>query len=252
MNLSGLVTGGGKKERLTIQGFKMIDLTGPVDNDPIELQVNPQEISFSYSLEPKDGGDKSQATGQPAPNPIGTWDYSAGTLKIDTIVDITGVILDPKVEFEKGEGVIKYIEKLKKHIYYFDQESHGPPYVKIVWGSIMPTFVREGEKPVFKGRLKELEVKYTMFSLSGKPLRAELSMTFEWVEPPSKRPPGNSPDLTHFVEVKHGDNLPALCKKIYDSPDFFMQIARINNLPSVYALKPGMKLLFPPLEKASR
>lgn len=249
MNLDSLMPG--KKEALQIQGFKMIDCTGPV-GDAIELQINPQEISFSYSLEPENAGNDTQAVAQAAPNPLGNWKYDTGDLKIETVVDITGVILDKKVKFDKGKGVIKYIEELKKHIYYYIDESHGPPYVKITWGSVMPTFVAKDKKPVFKGRLKDLEVKYTMFSLSGMPLRAELSMTFQWVEPPSKRPTGNSPDLTHFIEVKHGDNLPALCKKIYDSPDFFMQIARINNLSSVYALKPGMKLLFPPLEKASR
>jgi len=31
-----------------------------------------------------------------------------------------------------------------------------------------------------------------------------------------------------------------------------LQIAKVNNLPSIYAIEPGMKLVFPPLEKASR
>jgi hypothetical protein len=77
-------------------------------------------------------------------------------------------------------------------------------------------------------------------------------MKFVGVEDPVKAAEGYSPDLSHLIEVKYGDNLPAMCKKIYGSPEFFLQIAKVNNLPSIYAIEPGMKLVFPPLEKASR
>jgi nucleoid-associated protein YgaU len=57
-----------------------------------------------------------------------------------------------------------------------------------------------------------------------------------------------SPDVSHMVEVMEGDTLPSLCKKIYDNPNYYVEIAKINQLKSVRNLKVGQKLYFPPLK----
>jgi nucleoid-associated protein YgaU len=51
-----------------------------------------------------------------------------------------------------------------------------------------------------------------------------------------------------MVEVMEGDTLPSLCKKIYDNPNYYVEIAKINQLKSVRNLKVGQKLYFPPLK----
>ena len=105
---------------------------------------------------------------------------------------------------------------------------------------------------MFKGILKNLSVTFSLFSSTGNPVRANFTIELDGITNPETRDTGSSPDLSHIVEVKYGDNLPKLCKDIYGSPEFFLQVAKINNLPSIYAIEPGMQLLFPPLEKSSR
>jgi hypothetical protein len=40
-----------------------------------------------------------------------------------------------------------------------------------------------------------------------------------------------------------------MCHDIYDDPGFFLQIARANDLTSPRNLKPGIALIFPPVDK---
>lgn len=240
-------------------------------DDEIELQINPQEISMSFEI---DGGEHSiggkkedNMTVESAPGesfkPYTFKGYASPDLTIDTIVDATGILPAPKgFAFltkdgsDKGEpSVQNYIKKLKAVCYDYVTDIHGPAYLAVAWGEV---FLTQSNDPalqktsIFKCTLKSMDVKYTLFSASGLPVRAEVSLKFKGFQDAESRATGNSPDLSHIIEIKYGDNLPALCKKIYGSPDFYLQIARINNLPSVYAIEPGMKLLFPPLDKASR
>jgi hypothetical protein len=237
--------------------------------DEIELQVNPSEISVSFSIEDGDEGEANKnksmvetAAGESF-KPKVFKGYNCPDLTIETIVDATGVLPiadgNKKLLFAKGSqtqpSVQEYIKTLKAVCYDFVKECHGPPYLAVAWGSVFLTQSNDPalkETSIFKCLLKDMDVKYTLFSAEGHPIRAEVSLKFRGFQDAENRAKGNSPDLSHVVDVKYGDNLPALCKKIYGSPEFFLQVARINNLPSIYAIEPGMKLLFPPLEKSSR
>ena len=260
--------------KLTITAFKFIDCADGDKLGHIELQVNPEKLSFDYGIKYGDRGGRSGSSdgsriGQTAAGEscevLGAPTYEFPDLQISTIVDATGVLPLPKGSAGSSNGdismvegteptVAKYIEELKKLCYNYRDELHGPPYVKIHWGKVMPSSGNaENEVDgVFRGRLTKLGIEYVLFGSNGNPVRAELNMTFSAAINPEARPTGNSPDLTHFVQIKYGDNLPALCKEIYGSTEFFLQIARINNLPSIYAIEPGMQLIFPPLDKASR
>ena len=91
---------------------------------------------------------------------------------------------------------------------------------------------------------------FVLFDLNGEPLRAELSLNFyiyKTIKEVEAEANLNSPDLTHIIEVKAGDTLPNLCNKIYKDPSFYMQVARVNQLSTFCRLKPGMRLVFPPL-----
>jgi hypothetical protein len=239
--------------------------------DEIELQVNPSEISLSFGIQADAAADsevgKTTAMTETAIGesfkPEVFKGYSCPDLTIDTIVDATGVL--PIVDSNKKlllaknsntqPSVQEYIKTLKAVCYDFVKECHGPPYLAVAWGSVFLTQSNDPalkETSIFKCLLSGMDVKYTLFSAEGHPVRAEIQLKFRGFQDAENRAKGNSPDLSHVVDVKYGDNLPALCKKIYGSPEFFLQVARINNLPSIYAIEPGMKLLFPPLEKSSR
>lgn len=237
-------TNGLAKMKLT--GYKDLACSQEVEN--IELQVNPSQISVKYAIKHPDP--ESTDT-----NPVSTGDstYELPGLDIETTVDATGVYYKSLKDLG-SDDVSAYISKLKKVVYNYVDETHGPPYVAIHWGSVAieSTHLASGNSAMFKGQLESLEVEYQLFSLTGKPIRAKVKMTFRAMIDPAFRPTGNSPDLTHVHQVQMGDNLPALSKKIYNDPNFYMQLARVNGLSSVYQLKPGVQLVIPPLEKSSR
>jgi len=252
----------GQVQKLTIEGFKTIDCSGTAIGK-IELQVNPEKLSFKYDINWENGGDNSEESegGGAAGESIkilGAPSYEFPAFEIPTfIIDATGVLPAPNgITLEEGgmPSVLPYITEMKKVCYNYVDEIHGPPFVKITWGKIMPASANAQDQVdgVFKGRLNSMSVEFTLFGAEGNPVRAEMNMSFGSAINPETRPTGNSPDLTHLIEVKYGDNLPKLCKDVYGSPEFFLQIAKINNLPSIYAIEPGMQLLFPPLDKASR
>jgi len=260
----------GLVKKLTIEGYEKMDLSGsPIGK--IELQVNPETISLDYGITINGAASSSTSSrinngstsGAATPNPLlGNPTYDFPDLEISTIIDATGVLPAPTdIKLVEGIGdnqsapsVAPFITQLKKVCYNYRDSSHGPPWLKVVWGKILPSnnLAQDQQDGIFKGRLSKLSIEYSLFGSDGNPVRASIKLTISSAIPPGALPKGQSPDLSHIIEIKYGDNLPALCKNIYGSPEFFLQIAKINNLPSIYAIEPGMKLLFPPLEKASR
>jgi len=59
----------------------------------------------------------------------------------------------------------------------------------------------------------------------------------------------NSPDLTHLRTANAGDNLPLMSNKIYGDSKYYLELAKVNNLNSVFDVLPGDKVVFPPLKK---
>ena len=253
--------------KMKVEAFTDIKFGTAISGYEFELQVNPSEVQFSFGIGYGDansgkklndsmGPGKETAIGGNASPQVFTG-YKCPDLSVETIIDATGVLPPPTgitLEEEGKPSVQPYIELIKKVMYSWQSEEHGPAFLKVSWGKVFPTNSSDSSTPdgIYRCQLEDLTIKYVLFSATGNPVRAEISMKFVGVEDPVKAAEGYSPDLSHLIEVKYGDNLPAMCKKIYGSPEFFLQIAKVNNLPSIYAIEPGMKLVFPPLEKASR
>ena len=131
------------------------------------------------------------------------------------------------------------IAEFEKLCLRMNGDIHEPNFLVLRWGDL-----------TFSGRLKSLDIKYTLFDESGDPLRAELGVSF--VEDKSKkkifREAGkNSPDLTHVRVVKSGDTLPLLCKEIYGSSSHYLRVAMDNGLDDFRNLTPGQEIRFAPL-----
>jgi hypothetical protein len=257
---------GGNIPKVKIEAFEMVDFSGKAKGEiTLPLVTTEGGLEQKYSITWNNGGGGgSNAMGESSGIRVFEKYGTEGVdeaLTIHTIVDATGVY---RVDAKEGKGLDKinfkepnvqeYLTELKNIVYGYNEETHQPPYIQLTWGKIFADSKTglDGIAGVYKGVLSAMNIKYDLFSAAGFPVRAKVELTFLPVQDPRKRPGGNSPDLTHIIEVKPGDNLPKLCNKIYDNSEYYHQVAEVNGLASAYAIKPGMKLVFPPLDKNTR
>ena len=137
--------------------------------------------------------------------------------------------------------LVESINRFYKVCAGLNSKTHQANFVKILWKDL-----------VFQGRLKDFTVKFTQFSFTGEPVRAELSCTFFEHRSDTERVAfegKESPDLIHAHVVKKGDTLESLSQKYYGDPGYYIDVAKVNNLNNFRDLKPGVELFFPPLTK---
>lgn len=191
--------------------------------------VNPADFKhtagISYEEEPK--------LGQPRANPKFS-NVNKEQIIFSLVLDGTGAVPGPIVP------VKALLVQLQRVVYQYVGESHEPPYVQLVWGTL-----------ICFARLESMTTHHTLFKPSGEPLRAKVDLTFVTVTTDKAMKliaNLSSPDLSHRVFVREGDTLPLLCDRIYGDPGYYLEVARINGLPDFRRLEPGRQLHFPPLE----
>ena len=161
----------------------------------------------------------------------------ADRLSFKLLIDGTGVIdvTGPTAETQ--------LTKLKDAVMSYGGSNHEVLPVVINWGTTLKSFIC---------RLERISINYKMFTSDGKPLRAEVDLEFRQDTPAKKdvqQRANSSPDLSHLIIVKEGDNLPEMCENIYGNAKMYLEIARINKLTNFRHLKAGTEILFPPVEK---
>ncbi len=173
-------------------------------------------------------------------------------LSLTLILDDTGVIASGPLEtalpivskvrnIKEGfkPNVYKKVEKFLDLTNDMDGDSHEPKFLTVQWGELL-----------FSCRLESVGIRYTLFSRNGNPLRAELDAVFvsdiaDDVRTKLERK--NSPDLTHVRAVGSSDTLPLMASAIYQTPAYYIQLARANKLNNFRSLKTGSSVRFPPL-----
>jgi hypothetical protein len=157
------------------------------------------------------------------------------TLKL--IADGTGIVPLPN----KILNVDGYIEKIKNLIHTVNGDVKRPNVLKIVWGKLSLVCV-----------CKNLNITYTLFKPDGTALRATielvLSESTDFIEKKLKDEK-DLPSLTKVETVRPTDTLADMCFRIYGDSSYYLEVAKINNLDSINAIKPGDKLTFPPIKK---
>lgn len=197
---------------------------------PFSVMLNPESVSVDYGISyasDKENENSKKSVGESA------------KIKIPKLVfDTTGVI--PKEEWPSvGWCVWDMVGGLKEAVYDFDGKDHDTPSVKIQWGP-----------SIFWSRMTSMSVQYTLFESDGTPVRAIVSLDFDCYESQKEsvaKKNKQSPDLTHLVEVRAGDSLPLMCERIYNDPSLYLQVAKFNGLTNFRHLKPGSRLVFPPI-----
>ena len=190
--------------------------------------LNPESFSHTYSIaytNPKIPGQNGR---NPKFKAIG--DEIVG---FDLMFDGTGAIEGKVID------VGKEVKTLKNVVLDYQGKIHSPYYVQLSWSNLL-----------FNCRLTKFDISYTLFKPNGSPLRAKVSLSFTGFTDAAtlaKQADKQSSDLTHHYRVQAGDTLPTLCHRIYGKPDYYLQVARCNDLINFRHLEPGSTLVFPPL-----
>lgn len=153
-------------------------------------------------------------------------------------------LFDNTIQFQHEKeikAVTKQVTDFKDLLFKYNGSIHRPNFLKLIWGSFL-----------FKGQAENMNVSFTAFSPEGEPLRAKADVKFVQVVSIKTRnaeEQRSSPDLTHYYVVKQGDTLPVISQKIYGTPMYYLEIARVNRLNNFRKLNPGKQLILPPLKE---
>ena len=223
----------GKLEKLQIQAFKDPKFSQKA-GEVFKVMFNPEKYSRTFAIE----YNEQQAMGTSGGGPA----YSKSlpeSIKLEFIFDGTGAVPAPSGGSVKT--VDQWLNGFKEVAFDYNGEIHSSNYLVVSWGSL-----------VFKCRLQQYSVDYTLFKEDGTPLRAKVSADFkEFTDPEtvSKESANSSPDLSHVHTFLAGDSLHNLCFRIYDDPSLFLEVARINEIVNFRDIKPGTRVYFPPIKK---
>ncbi len=209
-----------------------------------ELPINPEQFSQQFKIV----YNRQQAQGSQHDDPSYTFTRPQ-ELKLDFILDGTGVIPDKQHPGKFHRDVVGQLQKFFRLTYTMNPATHKPNFLRLLWGDFSFGY---GKEHGFSCTLSDLQVSYTLFASNGTPLRAKLSATFaSYTERELRLREENkqSPDLTHLRKVIAGDTLPLMTYRIYDDPSYYLQVAKVNGLVNFRRLATNTDLKFPPLEK---
>ena len=223
-------------QKLVIRSFANRDFTGEDTNKKFTAPVNPesftQNLKIDHDVRRGQGNHGTEVTFKST---------EPEELRLEFILDGTGTMEGYVEEYKKLE-VHEQLKKFMDCAYNYDGNIHSPRYLILFWGSEIN----------FHCVLSNLDINYSLFNPSGRPLRAKLTATFlNYVAKEERlaRERQNSPDLTHYRKVKQGDRLDLMTYNIYNNPKYFLQVGRVNGLSSIRNVKPGAELYFPPFDK---
>jgi len=150
------------------------------------------------------------------------------TLSMDLFIDT----------YEDQKDVREYTDKVYE-LLEIDQDTHVPPICIFRWGTFE-----------FRSVLARVSGKFTLFLENGLPARATLSVSFKQfidVEVEVKESPTHSADHYKTCVVKQGDTLSSIAAAEYDDPAIWRPLADKNRIANPRDLKPGQRLVIPPL-----
>jgi nucleoid-associated protein YgaU len=217
----------GELKKLTIEPYTKLDYSEKAGVGDFVAMFNPSSYKQKYEIEYQAAQGQGSTGSTQKFGKIKPQEYS-----FEFLFDGTGVSSEKKEVADEIEHFLVVCGKNNGDI-------HRPHYLKISWGSLISKCV-----------LKSADISYNLFRPDGKPLRAKVSATFaENIDDTLRvaEEGNNSPDLTHMRIVQQGDTLPLMTYRIYGKPDYYLQIAKANNLVNFRRLQVGQAIYFPPL-----
>src|ERR1700730_18422524 len=226
-----------KFAKLEIKSFSDNQFKKDAGKKDFKVPINPESFTKNYKVE----HDSTKGHGNDQTNPKFTA-TAPEELKIDFILDGTGT-MEGYLEDLKTLPVTEQLQKFLACVYDYDGKIHRTRFLKVMYGSELN----------FPCVLSNVDINHTLFNTDGSPLRVKISATFLKYGAPqtrAKKERNSSPDLTNYHLVRAGERLDLLTYNIYDSPNYFLQVGKANNLTSVRNVKPGRDIFFPPFDKS--
>ncbi len=120
-----------------------------------------------------------------------------------------------------------------------DSDTHAPPRLLFIWGSL-----------VFPCVLESVTQRFDYFNVFGMPLRATLSVILkgnDLLQDLLASIPLLSSDRTKRRIIKIGDTLQSIAAQEYEDPQQWRAIAEANNIDNPLTIQAGEKLTIPAL-----
>ena len=212
---------------------------------PFKVLFNPASYSISKSVtweEPAKGDSKRNSNVKFNAPKLEFGGGQSRELSFKLFFDVTD---SPIINGKRVKDVRKLTDKLVKLTL---KERSGnkeltPPTCRIGWGEARSHNL---DFP-FVGVVQSLRQEFTLFDSDGRPLRANLDLTFREMLSPEEDKRRNDPEFTTRL-VKRGDNLSSIAAEMLDDPARWRVIADANHLDNPRTLEVGMSLSIPKTE----
>jgi hypothetical protein len=141
------------------------------------------------------------------------------------------------------ETLLKWMTPTKDSLHNGQSE---PMLLQFHWGDNQPL-------ARFKGFLKSVNAKFTLFKPDGTPVRATASIQMEEIpqDPKETNPTSGSLAGRRSHVVAAGDSLHSLAFQEYGNPALWRGLAVFNKIDDPLRVVPGRRLLLPTAEEAS-
>lgn len=204
----------------------------------ISVQFNPEAYSISKSVNwgpPENSSGQGTNTERQVNAP--TVEFKGGgsrQLTLELFFDVTEAV--------NGEDVRQETNKIVALTRIERDEAH-PRVCEVSWGE-----APVGSDFPFIGVITSLTQNFTLFKGNGKPLRANLSVSFLEFLAPLVDKRQTDPELTTRI-IKRGDTLSSIAAQVYRNPKLWRIIAQANQLddPRNLEMQIGRTLTIPKL-----
>ena len=232
----------GKLDKMQLQAYTDEGFSNK-KGDPFTVLINPESYSIRYRV------DQTESQGQGTSHPQLHFNkILAQDIHFDFVFDSSGVVVEPALlqigivnPFAETANIIEQIEIFKQLMLYYQSETHRPNFVALKWGTLL-----------FKGQMTSMDIDYKLFKPDGTPIRAIAKVDFRgFIEEDLRVAKENSlsPDITHERLFKADDRFDLIVGKIYQNPNYYIDVAKANGLTGFRKIATGTKLFFPPVEK---
>jgi hypothetical protein len=204
-----------------------------IEGRRLKVLFNPSEYSISKSVSWEVGGGEMDRRFNAPGSTFGGGGPRQLSLKLfyDVTEPIEGrVIDDVRIETNKLAELTRIERDLER-----------PPVVQVTWGQ-----APIGSDFPFTGVITSLTQTFVLFTSEGKPVRANVDVTFTEFLIPALDQRETDPELTTY-RIKRGDSLASIAAAMYGDPSQWRIIAEANSLDDPRAIEIGRTLSIPEL-----